>query len=256
MKATKKLTFGFVSLLLLGGLLVAGANFWKSSLTVHRVLVQGNTVVQANEILQLAHIGDGARMYDLDLMKIQKDVNSHYFIKEVVVERDLPSTIRITITERTPIAMINTGELRYLDPEGVVLPHSVSGELFDLPLISGIPSDVAPKVGATLTHPDVREALTILANARLVNKDMFHQISEVRLRNGGDIVLYAADGGIPILFGRGHIASKLVRLETFWSEIVQERGQHSLQYIDIRFDDQVVVRWGKAQGKSTLLPRS
>jgi len=256
MKTTKKLTFGFISLLLLGGFLVAGANFWKSSLTVHRVLVQGNTVVQANEILQLAHIADGSRMYDLDLMKIQKDVISHYFIKEVVVERDLPSTIRITITERTPIAMINAGELRYLDPEGVVLPHSVSSELFDLPLISGIPSDIAPKVGATLTHSDIWEALTILSSARLVNKEMFHLISEVRLRNGGDIVLYTADGGIPILFGRGHAASKLVRLETFWSEIVQGRGPHFLQYIDIRFDDQIVVRWKQPQGKSTLLPRS
>ncbi len=256
MKTTKKLTFGFISLLLLGGLLVAGANFWKSSLTVHRVLVYGNNVVQTNEILQLAHIPDAYRMYDLDLMKIQKDVISHYFIKEVVVERDLPSTIRITVMERTPVAMINTGELRYLDPEGVVLPHSVSGELFDLPLISGIPSDASPRIGATLTHPDVQEALTILSTARLVRKEMFHLISEVRLRDGGDIVLYTAEGSIPILYGRGHAASKLVRLETFWNGIVQERGPRSVQYIDIRFDDQVIVHWKEPLEKSKLLPRS
>ncbi|MEX2115351.1 MAG: FtsQ-type POTRA domain-containing protein [Bacteroidota bacterium] len=256
MKTTKKLTFGFVSLILLGGLLVAGANFWKSSLTVHRVLVQGNSVVQTNEILQLTHIGDRTRMYDLDLMKIQKDVISHYFIKEVVVERDLPSTIRITVTERTPVAMINTGELRYLDPEGVVLPHSVSGELFDLPLIGGIPDDVSPKVGSTLLHSDVQEALAILSAARQVNKEMFHLISEVRLRSGGDIVLYTAEGSIPILYGHGHAPSKLVRLEAFWNEIVRERGSHSVQYIDIRFDDQVVVRWKEQLGKSKLQPRS
>jgi cell division septal protein FtsQ len=195
-------------------------------------------------------------MYDLDLTKIRQDVVSHYFLKDVVVERDLPSTIRITVTERTPIAMINTGELRYLDPEGIVLPHSVSGELFDLPLISGIPSDVPPKVGAALTHADIQEALTILSSARLVNKEMFHLISEVRLRNGGDIVLYTADGSIPILFGRGHAASKLVRLESLWSEVVRERGSRSVQYIDIRFADQIVVRWKEPMGKSKLSPRS
>lgn len=256
MKTTKRLTFGFISLLLMGGLLVAGANFWKSSLTVQRVLIQGNTVVQTNEILQLAHIPDAARMYDLDLTRIQQDVIGHYFLKDVVIERDLPSTIRITVTERTPIAMINTGELRYLDPEGVVLPHSVSGELFDLPLISGIPGDAKPKVGTTLTHADVLEALTILTSARLVNKEMFHLISEVRLRNGGDIVLYTADGSIPILFGRGQAASKLIRLEALWGEIVRERGSRSVQYIDIRFEDQVVVRWKESHGKSKLSPRS
>lgn len=256
MKTTRKLTFGFISLLLLGGLLVAGANFWKSSLTVQRVLIQGNNVVQANEILQLAHIPDAARMYDLDLTRIQQDVISHYFLKDVVIERDLPSTIRITVTERTPVAMINTGELRYLDPEGVVLPHSVSGELFDLPLVSGIPGGASLKVGATLTHADVQEALTILTSAQLVNKEMFHLISEVRLRNGGDIVLYTADGSIPILFGRGQAASKLIRLEALWGEIVRERGSRSVQYIDIRFEDQVVVRWKESQGKSKLSPRS
>ncbi len=256
MKTTRKLTFGFISLILFGGFLVAGANFWKASLTVQRVLVHGNSVVQTNEILQFAHVGEGSRMYDLDLMKIQKDVLSHYFIKEVVVERDLPSTIRIKVTERTPIAMINAGELRYLDPDGVVLPHSVSGELFDLPLISGISQDVSPNVGATLTHADIQEALAILSAARLVNKNMFHLISEVRLRNGGDIVLYTAEGSIPILFGRGDAASKLVRLETLWNEVVQERGSHWVQYIDVRFEDQVVVRWKEQQGKSKLLPRS
>ncbi|MEX1140114.1 MAG: FtsQ-type POTRA domain-containing protein [Bacteroidota bacterium] len=256
MKTTRKLTFGFISLVLLGGFLVAGANFWKSSLTVHRVLVHGNSVVQTNEILQLAHVNDGARMYDLDLLKIQKDVVSHYFIKAVLVERDLPSTIRIKVTERAPVAMINPGELRYLDPDGVVLPHSVSGELFDLPLIGGIPPDVSPKVGATLTHSDIQEALTILSTARLVNKEMFHLISEVRLRNGGDIVLYTAEGSVPVLFGRGNVASKLVRLETFWNGIVRERGSRLVQYIDVRFDDQVVVRWKDQQGKLKLLPRS
>jgi cell division septal protein FtsQ len=256
MKTTKKLTFGFISLLLLGGLLVAGANVWKSSLTVQRVLIQGNSVVQANEILQLAHIADDARMYDLDLTKIRQDVVSHYFLKDVVVERDLPSTIRITVTERTPIAMINAGELRYLDPEGIVLPHSASGELFDLPLITGIPNDVPPKVGAELTHADIQEALAILSSARLVNKEMFYLISEVRLRNGGDIVLYTADGSIPILFGRGNAASKLVRLESLWSEVVRERGSRSVQYIDVRFDDQVVVRWKESPGTSKLSSRS
>lgn len=256
MKKTRKLTFGFISLVLLGGFLVAGANFWKASLTVQKILVYGNSVVQTNEILQLAHVGEGTRMYDLDLMKVQKDVISHYFIKEVVVERDLPSTIRINVTERSPVAMINPGELRYLDPDGVVLPHSMSGELFDLPLVSGIPADVSPKIGSTLTHPDIQEALSILSTARLVNKEMFHLISEVRLRNGGDIVLYTAEGSIPILFGRGQAASKLVRLETFWNSVVQESGSHLVQYIDLRFEDQVVVRWKEQQGKSKLLPRS
>lgn len=250
MKTSRKLSFGFVGLLALGGLLIAGANFWKGRLTVNRVLVQGNHVVQTNEILQLAQIAEGSLMYDLDLMKVRRDVVNHFFLKDVVVERDLPSTIRITVTERTPIAMIDRGGMRYLDADGVVLPHSVSDELIDLPLVSGLAPSVPAAVGSTIDHADVREALALLQTARIAGKDLFHMISEVRVRNGGDLVLYTAEGGIPVLFGRGQPAAKLVRLETFWNEFLRERGPRELEYIDIRFDDQVVVRWKQSTQKS------
>jgi len=54
--------------------------------------------------------------------------------------------------------------------------------------------------------------------------------------------------GVPMIFGRGEIAMMLVRLEAFWNDVVHERGSDNLQYVDLRFDDQVVVRWNKKQG--------
>ena len=38
---------------------------------------------------------------------------------------------------------------------------------------------------------------------------------------------------------------KLVKLDGFWKEIVYHRGPNDLDYIDLRFADQVVVRWNK-----------
>jgi len=50
-----------------------------------------------------------------------------------------------------------------------------------------------------------------------------------------------------VLFGRGDVAGKMVKLDAFWNEFVHERGAQELQYIDLRFDDQVVVRWNEAK---------
>ena len=72
---------------------------------------------------------------------------------------------------------------------------------------------------------------------------MYQNISEVQVRNGGDIVLYSAEGGVPIIFGRGELPGKLVLLETFWDNIVRTRGTQSLQYVDLRYQDQIVARW-------------
>ncbi len=250
MKTSRKISLGLILLLLTGVLLTIGANTWKSSLVVKRVIVEGNRVVDTNEILQLAHVNPGIKLYDLDLMVIQRDVISHHFLRSVLVERDLPSTVRITVAERTPLALVPRGGILYLDEEGIVLPHQVSQELFDLPLITGIPEETRITVGTAMKQKDIQEALNLLSTARAISKELYHLISEVRLRDGGDIVLYTAEGGIPVLYGHGDAPSKLVRLATFWNGVVREEGAQDLYYIDLRYEDQIVVRWKSSHRKN------
>jgi cell division protein FtsQ len=245
MSASRKLKFGFLGLLLLAVGLVVFANLWKSNLKVKRVTIEGNRIVETAEITQLIKVPKNTQLQDVDLMAVRRDILSHHFIKDAVVERDLPATLKVTIKERVPLAIINSTEILYLDEDGVVLPHSMSKQLFDLPVLTGMPEGLSLIPGTMIKHPDIQEALQILAMSRLVNKELYHMISEVRLRNGGDIVLYAAEWGVPIIFGRGEIANKLVRLESFWNNVVRERGSDNLQYVDLRFDDQVIVRWNK-----------
>lgn len=222
--------------------LIAFSNYWKSSLKLKDVVVEGTRIVDKNELLQLSQVQAGTLLYDVDLTSIQRNVLSHHYVKDATVERNLPSSIKISIVERLPLALVNGNEIRYLDEDGVVLPHSVSKALFDLPVLSGVPNSDGLKLGSRVDHPDVQEALSILSTAKLVSKELFHLISEVQIRPG-DIVLYSAEWGIPIIFGRGDASSKLVRLETFWNEIVKERGAENLQYVDLRYDGQIVVRW-------------
>jgi cell division protein FtsQ len=247
MSAGRKLKFGFLGLVFLAIGLVVGANLWKSNLKVKRVTIEGNRIVETAEITQLIKVPKNSQLQDVDLMAVRRDILSHHFIKDAVVERDLPATLKVTIKERVPLAIINSSEILYLDEDGVVLPHSISKQLFDLPVLTGMPEGIALAPGSKINHPEIQEALKILASSRLVSKDLYHLISEVRLRNGGDVILYAAEWGVPIIFGHGEIASKLVRLETFWNDVVRERGSDNLQYVDLRFDDQVVVRWNHKQ---------
>lgn len=245
MSANRKLKFGFVGLLLLAVGLIVSANLWKSNLKVKRVTIEGNRIVETAEITQLIKVPKNSQLQDVDLAAVRRDILSHHFIKDAVVERDLPATLKVTVKERVPLAIINSAEILYLDDDGVVLPHSMSKQLFDLPVLTGMPDGLVLTPGTIIKHPDIQEALQILATSKLVNKELSHLLSEVRLRNGGDIVLYAAEWGVPIIFGRGEIANKLVRLESFWNSVVRERGSDNLQYVDLRFDDQVVVRWNK-----------
>jgi cell division protein FtsQ len=229
------------------------ANVWKSHLKVSRVTLEGNRIVEANELFQLAHVKNGTLIYDIDLIGIQKNLLSHCYVKEAIVERNLPSTIQLTVVERKPIAMLNRAETIYLDEEGVILPHSLSKALFDLPVLTGIQIKASQPYGSVLDNQEVKEALVLLKTAKLVNNEMYHLISEIQVRNGNDMVLYAAEGGVPIIMGEGNVPDKLVRLEAFWKEVIHERGIQYLQYVDLRYSDQVVARWSDQSNKSKTL---
>jgi cell division protein FtsQ len=245
MNESKPKTFQVLMLIALVICLAFGANAWKSSLKINQIKIDGNRIVNTNEIIQLTQVQMGALLYKADLTAIQRNVMSHHYIKDAVVERNLPNSINIQIVERVPIAMVNLSELLYLDEDGVVLPKTVSYKIFDLPMISGISASELFVLGSTITQPDEIEALQLLAVLRTVNRPLYHNISEIHVRNGGDIVLYSAEGGVPIIFGRGDLPEKLIRLEIFWNDIVRTRGVQYLQYVDLRYQDQIVARWNQ-----------
>jgi cell division protein FtsQ len=243
MSELKNKTAGVLLLLVATICLVFGANTWKSSLKIKQIKIDGNRIVGENEILQLTQVQINALLYKVDLTAIQRNVMSHHYIKDAIVERNLPNSLRIHLVERIPITIVNRPETMYLDEDGVVLPRSISHRLFDLPMISGISESEPLALGSTVKQPDVLEALQLLSTMKIVNRPMYHNISEVHVRNGGDIVVYSTEGGVPIIFGRNDMPSKLVRLETFWNTVVRTRGTQYLQYIDLRYQDQVVASW-------------
>jgi cell division protein FtsQ len=243
MSEIKYKTAGVLVLITIAMCLVFGANAWKSSLRIKQIKIDGYRIVGENEILQLTQVQMNALLYKVDLTTIQRNVMSHHYIKDAMVERNLPNSIHIQVVERVPIAIVNRPETMYVDDEGVVLPRSISHRLFDLPMMSGISESEPLVMGSTIKQPDVMEALRLLATMKAVNRPMYHNISEVQVRNGGDIVVYSTEGGIPIIFGREDMPNKLVRLETFWNNVVRTRGTQFLQYVDLRYQDQIVARW-------------
>jgi len=253
MNESKPKTFQVLILIALVICLALGANAWKSSLKISQIKIDGNRIVNTNEIIQLTKVQIGALLYKADLTAIQRNVISHHYIKDAVVERNLPNSINIQIIERVPIAMVSLSEPLYVDEDGVVLPKAVSYRIFDLPVISRISSSEPFVLGSTITRPDEIEALQLLAVLKNVNRPLYHNISEIQVRNGGDIVLYSAEGGVPIIFGRGDLSGKIARMEIFWNDIVRTRGVQYLQYVDLRYQDQIIARWNQEPGATKTL---
>jgi cell division protein FtsQ len=231
-----------LGLLLAGVLVVAlGANSWKRSLPVGSVRVEGNVLVATQEILRLANVAPRALLVDVDLAAVRKRVVQNPFIRSVSVNRDGPEGITIDVEERIPLALLAVDRLLYIDAEGVVLPVSGTGRLLDLPVITGALPECVP--GYRVKEPAVREALDLLLLSRQVGDDLSRRISEINIQGGGELIVYTSELGVPVIFGKGDLPMKLATFDGFWREIVPLRGAQQLQYVDVRFEDQVVVRW-------------
>ncbi|MFZ4619847.1 MAG: cell division protein FtsQ/DivIB [Bacteroidota bacterium] len=214
---------------------------WQKHVPVRQVSVEGVSVISKDEIVRLMKLPPNVPMYELDLTSLQKNILTNSFVEKVVIQRDAPASLRVKVEERKPAAILLSGELYYIASDGTVLPYIASSETYDIPVISGMDSTSAVKTGQKLFNPDVREALEIVAASKSASDELFHAVSEIRLRKGHDLVLYSFESGIPIIFGKGDAVKKMVKLDAFWQKFVRNNETKDIQYIDIRFDDQVVV---------------
>lgn len=234
---------------LLGGMaaLFVLSTEWKQALSVQWISVNGAQTISVREIVALANLPMKTALYRLDLYDVQQRIMAQPFVKSAGAHRWLPGTVAIDIVEREPIASINVGQWRLVDGEAVVLPNIESQKKFDVPVIIGIDGLRADRVGLPIMNKELFKAIEVLKQAMTLDTVVYHMISEIDMKNGGDIVINSSDGGVPVILGREDIAKKLLMFETFWSQFVNTGEAEKLKYVDLRYEDQVVVRWNQPQ---------
>lgn len=216
---------------------------WQSSLKVQHVFVDDMRCVSKKEITSLAKIETNAKLYAIDLNEIRQRIMTQPYVKSARVNREFPDGISIGIEERVPVASINAGQLHYVDAEGMLLPGIQTQQRFDLPVISGIDGIASAQPGKVVTSKEFFTAIMVLQSAVEIDSTIYRMISEVDMNHGGDIKLYSADVGALIILGRDSISKKLLMLEEFWSKFIASGDAEKLQYVDLRYEDQVVVKW-------------
>lgn len=214
---------------------------WQQHVLARQVVVEGINILTKDDVLHLMKLPPNVSMYEMDLTVLQQNILANSFVKNVVVKRDSPELIRVQIQERKPAALLVANELFYIDEDGIVLPYLPSTETYDIPVISGYDSLGGIRSGQKIMNLDVADALEIIKTSKAVSENLFHSLSEIRLRKSHDVVMFSFETGIPIIFGKGETAKKLVKLDAFWQKFLQNADTKDVQYIDIRFDDQVIV---------------
>jgi hypothetical protein len=155
------------------------------------------------------------------------------------IERELPSTIKVEITEAQPIAFIRTPELKPVDARSRVLPIDPASIDLDLPLIVPI---TKPDSQGAVRAARMRSAITVLNTLQQRDARFYSWISDVTpLGHDGLLMRLREPLGARAFLPADARALRMRELEVTLSDL-NARGELSrLKTIDTRFRDQVVV---------------
>lgn len=216
---------------------------WLNGLPVKQIAITGQQHASAATLQQIARVSQDTLLFAIDPALVEDRLLQHPWVQEAVVRRLPPGTLAIRVAERKPVALAlnRRGIPRYyLDREGHQMPADTMGA-YNVPLVRGVQEPM--KTAQPVTQKSLLALLAALAETTARTDAL---ISEIDLLPGGDVDLYTTPvpgrGPIRVRLGQGGFTNKLDRLEAFWHQAVLPRAGAQFEWIDLRFDGQIVTR--------------
>ena len=207
-----------------------------------QIEITGNHYVSRAAIAEkfAADLGRSAMRVPLNARR--ESIEAIPWIAQAATARTLPSSIRVDVTERTPVAFLRTAnELALIDENGIILDRPLDGD-FRFPVVSGL-DDAMPLPDRAAR---MRLLVQFLKEIDLARAGASEQVSEVLLSDAED--LRATIAGLPGLesdppinvhFGESDFVNKYRLLVENIGPWRASAGH--VESVDLRFPRQVVV---------------
>jgi cell division protein FtsQ len=228
-----------------------------------QIQIAQNRYVSPASVREIFRVDRGHSVLRIPLNERRRQIETLPWVEQASVLRALPNTIKVEITERTPIAFLRDGsDLALVDVHGVILDRPVKGN-FHFPVITGISSDMP------IDDRELRMQLfaSFSQQVESARGGAMDQVSEVDLTEAKDLVARITglqsgsanshasgaansatgsasewnhtDAPILIHFGDSDFENKFL---TVLNDIGQWRaGAGSVESVDLRFNGEAVV---------------
>jgi cell division protein FtsQ len=195
-----------------------------AGLQLEQIEVSGRAHTPTDVLLAASELTLGEPMLGISLKDLHTRLSSIGWVEQVAVERRMPSTIRVILTERVPIALLQTTSgHRVIDQTGTIISGADPSAFGHLTVVAGKKAapNAAPILSILKTEPELFAevwALTFQSGRRW----------DVHLRNGIRVRLPESDP------------------RTAWSQLAmidhtKQIMARDLAVIDLRVPDQMIV---------------
>jgi cell division protein FtsQ len=216
-------------------LVALGAWAWRQTQSDQRFAIRNVEVIGARHTpaAQLNEITSsyvGANLFKMNIAGVQRELGGLAWVSRIEIEKRLPDTLRIRITERVPAALLQTESgIDYVDESG--LPFAglspVVGDP-DLPLIHDA------------TGPELRRCVEMLKALRTQDPALYSRLSEVRPIAPRGFAVFDRELAATIYVNSEDLAPRWRQLYSIAA--AEGYTAKSIDYADLRFSDRIVVK--------------
>ncbi len=137
-KKIKKIKF-VLKIILLIAIISGGVAFALTSpmFNITNIQVSGNNIVSTDTVISLSQLKKDENIFRFNSSQTINNIKENPYIESVSINRKIPSTVAINITERIPTYSVDFMEkYAYIDMQGYIL--EISDDSKNLPIIHGI----------------------------------------------------------------------------------------------------------------------
>jgi cell division protein FtsQ len=214
---------------------------------VTEVRVEGAHYLDAGRIAALSGLKPGDDLFGIDLARARQALLLDSRVAHAEVARRLPRGVRLRVGERIPVLLVHHGAPWEIDSAGVLLAPLQRGVVADVPLLVGPRFEGVP-AGAHVRGIGVERGLAWV-----------HALSDRELQLAGDVseidVSSELATSLTLLSGTRVLAPAYppsIRRLSALRVVLADLGRKGMaaDEVDVRFENQVIVRPPEAPGDS------
>jgi cell division septal protein FtsQ len=262
--------FGLYLLWRVGELALNTFVYENQDFAIEQIDAQTDGKIAPEQLRRWTHVKVGANLIALDLGAVKRNLELVSVIDSVSVERVLPHTLKVRVTERDPIAQVNVPRadgaggiavsVYQLDADGVVIqpldPRVCTVPLAEvnpeLPVIGGL-NYFLLQPGRHIELPQVQAALRLVA--AFDRSPMAGLVDLQRVDVSEPRVIVATTGqGSEVTFSLDNVEQQLQRWQLIYNLGLQQ--QKTIATADLAVANNVPVRWMMASAAPVLTPKT
>jgi cell division septal protein FtsQ len=185
--------------------------------------INGMKKLSSELILQVSGLGPGTNLLALRPGRVEQALAAHPWIAEAELTRVWPNRLKLAIKEREPVALVQLGELHYIDRKGSLFKPLSPGDPHDFPVVTGFKEEQFAE-GQGFPPSALDDVLTVLDLLEQTSPPLnLANISEIHVDRERGITLYANGLKSAVHLGLKNFPENLHKFTKIWP-ILKERG--------------------------------